>query len=135
MKLSRPAILMLIDDSLLDLKINEKIAQHTHLFDEIIPFSSAQSAINYLKDYNNDPEKLPQLILVDLQMPNIDGFGFIDKFTSLIPDSLRKNCLLAMLSSTENTNDIYKAQAHPNITQFIKKPLHINTLENLVSKI
>lgn len=135
MKLSKPATLMLIDDSLLDLKINEKIAQHTNLFDSIIPFSSAQSAIDYLEDCNNTPDKLPQLILVDLQMPNIDGFEFIDKYTTLVPDSLRRNCLLAMLSSTEDCNQIHKAESNPNITQFIKKPLHINILENLVSKI
>lgn len=135
MKLSKPATLMLIDDSLLDLKINEKIAQHTNLFDNIIPFSSAQSAIDYLEDCNNTPDRLPQLILVDLQMPNIDGFEFIDKYTTLVPDSLRKNCLLAMLSSTEDCNQIHKAESNPNITQFIKKPLYINVLENLASQI
>jgi Response regulator containing a CheY-like receiver domain and an HD-GYP domain len=135
MKISKPATLMLIDDSLLDLKINEKVAQHTNLFDNIIPFTSAQSAIDYLKNCHNIPDKLPQVILVDLQMPNIDGFGFIDEYTTLLPDALRKKCLLAMLSSTEDCNQIQRAQSHPNIIKFIKKPLLVNTLESLVTQL
>ena len=67
-------VLMLIDDSSFDLKINTRIVEYSGLLNTIIPCSSAREALIYLSENLDNPEKLPQLILLDIQMPEMDGF-------------------------------------------------------------
>jgi CheY-like chemotaxis protein len=117
---------MLIDDNIIDLKINSKIIQLSGLFDEIIQYQSAEEALNYFNHYRSEPEKLPDLILLDIQMPEMDGFEFLEKYKSF-PTPATEKSLIAMLSSTLDFGDIKKAEANSYVIKLLKKPL--STLE------
>jgi len=127
-KIERPLKVMLIDDNSIDLKINSKIILLSKLFDEIIQCQSAEEALNFFSQYKNQPEKLPHLILLDIQMPEMDGFEFLDKYKNYPPVTKEKS-LIAMLSSTLDFGDIKKAEANPYVIKLLKKPLSTLELE------
>lgn len=124
---------MLIDDNEVDLKINSKIISLSKLFDEIIQCKSGEEGLLYLGDHANDPDKLPDFILLDIQMPEMDGFEFLEYFKKL-PKPLKDKCLIAILSSTLDFGDIKKAEANPYVTKLLKKPLLPKELEELLKK-
>ena len=124
---------LLIDDNVVDLKINSKIIKLSNLFDEIITCQSGEDGLNYLSKTLNDGGKLPVLILLDIQMPDMDGFEFLELYKNL-PKPLTTKCQIAMLSSTLDFGDIKKAEASLHVIKLLRKPLFPKELENLLKK-
>ncbi|MBB5634620.1 CheY-like chemotaxis protein [Pedobacter cryoconitis] len=129
-KLERPLKVMLVDDNIIDLKINSKIIFISKLFDEIIQCQSGEEALSYFNTHSNQLDKLPNLILLDIQMPEMDGFEFLENYKRFPPE-LKENCVVAMLSSTLDFGDIRKAEANPYVIKLLKKPLYPVHLEEL----
>jgi CheY-like chemotaxis protein len=119
---------MLIDDNDIDLKINAKLISLTKLFDEIIICQSGEEALDYLNKYLQEPDKLPEFILLDIQMPEMDGFEFLEHYKRF-----PEKCPVAMLSSTLDFGDIQRAEANPYVVKLLKKPLSPNELANLLA--
>lgn len=130
---NNPKTVLLIDDNFVDLKINSKIIELSNLFDEIITCQSGEEGLEYLSKVLNNNGKLPELILLDIQMPDMDGFEFLELYRKL-PKKLADNCLIAMLSSTLDFGDIKKAEANLHVVELLKKPLFPTELENLLKK-
>jgi CheY-like chemotaxis protein len=91
--------IMIVDDSNIDLYVAEQILKSIKGASQIIAKQSAIEALQYLTANSADAEKLPQLILLDIQMPGMDGFGFLEEYKKL-PDAIVKNIRIIMLSST-----------------------------------
>jgi CheY-like chemotaxis protein len=115
-------IVMLIDDNDIDLKINEKVVGITKLFDDVVVCRSGEEALNHLKSHLANPELLPDFILLDIQMPEMNGFEFLEQYKKL-PRSFTDVCIIAMLSSTLDFSDIQRAEANPYVVKLLKKPL------------
>ena len=124
---------MLIDDNEVDLKINSKIITISKLFDEIILCKSGEEGLSYLNDHIEHEENLPDFILLDIQMPEMDGFEFLEVFKKF-PKSLKDKCLVAILSSTLDFGDIKKAEASRYVVKLLKKPLFPKELEEVLHK-
>jgi len=124
---------MLIDDNEVDLKINSKIINISKLFDEIIICHSGDEALTYLNKHIDDEQNLPDFILLDIQMPEMDGFEFLEIFKKF-PDRLKEKCLITILSSTLDFGDIKKAEANPYVIKLLKKPLFPKELEEVLNK-
>jgi CheY-like chemotaxis protein len=114
---------MLIDDSAIDLKIHSKILSIHYEGLDIITCLSAQEALLALKKHKNVPDQLPDLILLDIQMPDMDGFDFLEKFKKL-PAVIIEKCAIVMLSSTLDFGDIIRAEANRHVIKLLKKPLN-----------
>jgi CheY-like chemotaxis protein len=115
----------LIDDSAFDLFIYEKLLIKSGITDSVKTFNSAREALKYLLSQES---VLPEtIILLDLQMPDMNGFEFIEEFENL-PDLLRAKIRIFMLSSTIDTRDIEKAKASPHIIDLLPKPLEVTFL-------
>lgn len=132
-KLPKPDTVMLVDDSGFDRKIVQRTISFTKTFENILVFPGAIEALDFITDNINAPEKLPQLILLDIQMPEMDGFEFIKRFAAL-PESLRKTMRIALLSSTDDLGDAAKADANLHVIKLIKKPLHPTVLFDLLKE-
>ncbi|MHA4896150.1 response regulator [Pedobacter sp. PWIIR3] len=131
--LNKQRKVLLIDDNEVDLKINSKIITISKLFDEIVLCQSGEEGLAYLTKYLDDPEQLPDFILLDIQMPEMDGFEFLELFRKL-SKTVTEKCLVAMLSSTLDFGDIKKAEANPYVIKLLKKPLFPKELEELLKK-
>jgi len=121
---------MLIDDSAIDLKIHSKILSLHYEGLNIITCISGQEALLYLKKHKDHPHELPNLILLDIQMPDMDGFGFLDKYKKL-PAAIIDSCPVVMLSSTLDFGDIIKAEANRYVIKLLKKPLNPQELKEI----
>lgn len=129
---NRYKTVMLVDDNEVDLKINSKIISITKLFDGIISFQSGEEGLSYLTKHVNEVDQLPDFILLDIQMPEMDGFEFLEIYKGL-PAAITDKCLVAILSSTLDFGDIKRAEANPHVIRLLKKPLSPKELEEVLN--
>jgi two-component system, NarL family, nitrate/nitrite response regulator NarL len=112
--------LMLIDDSDIDLFIQQKVVEITSFALRVSAFLSPQEALDYLVKAN--PEQLPELIFLDLNMPIMDGFAVLDEMSSH-PSTILHNYKVVILTSSNSLKDKEKAKDYAFVKGFISKPL------------
>src|SRR5437762_5643958 len=95
---------LLIDDNEIDNFINKKLLLKTQFAEDIVDKTTAMAALEYLQSNSSSPENLPDVIFLDIMMPIMDGFGFLDEYDKL-PDAVKSKIRIIMLSSTESFKD------------------------------
>jgi CheY-like chemotaxis protein len=119
---------MLVDDNELDNFINKKLIESENFAGKILIHASAQSALEELKRSSSDVNSLPDVIFLDIMMPHMDGFGFLEEFNKL-PAEAKKKSKVVMLSTSESFKDLNKANQDKNVYKFLNKPLNKAVLE------
>jgi CheY-like chemotaxis protein len=113
---------LLIDDNEIDNFINKKLLLKTKFANDIVEKKSAASALDFLKSAVDDTETLPDVIFLDIMMPVMDGFDFLDEYDKLHP-IIKNKCRIIMLSSTESFKDLNRANSNKHVYKFLNKPL------------
>lgn len=126
---------MLIDDNEIDNLINQKMIEATNISEKIYMHSGAKSAIEFLKNLEKvtddfDNKILPEVIFLDIDMPLMDGFQFLDQFSDL-SESTKNYCKIVMLTSSINPQDVNKAEGYDFVKEYLNKPLTQETLKDL----
>ncbi|HEU5147876.1 MAG TPA: response regulator [Chryseosolibacter sp.] len=111
---------MLIDDSEIDLFIHRRFLELCNFSHELISYRSAESALEWLKNLNGDPA--PDLIFLDLNMPVVDGFSFLNHFNEL-PRKIRDRSRIVVLTSSSSTTDREQVFLYENVVKMITKPI------------
>jgi two-component system, NarL family, nitrate/nitrite response regulator NarL len=119
---------VLIDDSDIDLFIQRRFLEVYNFANNLIIYKSAEDALAWLKTVSL--ESTPDLIFLDLNMPEVDGFSFLKRFKDL-PESIIRGCKVVVLTSSNSAKDREQAFSYPNVIQFITKPLKQSDLEDL----
>ena len=123
-------LVMLVDDNDTDNFISKRIIEITKFAKRVEVKGSGKSALDYLKEYQNDPNNLPSVIFLDINMPIVDGFVFLyefEKFSELV----RSKCKVIILSSSDNKRDIDKIVNNNHVIKFITKPLTETALDEI----
>lgn len=94
-------------------------------------FNSSLTAIQFLEEFQNSPDKLPDLIFLDIYMPLLDGFGFIDKF-NLLSDVLKNHTKICILSTTVDDLYIHKAKLNSSIL-YSSKPITNEFFQSIIN--
>ena len=128
---------MLIDDNEIDNLINQKMIEASGITEHIYTHTGARSAIEFLKNMEKLKESgqnvLPDLIFLDIDMPLMDGFQFLDEFENLEADTKSK-CSVVMLTSSISPSDVNKSKNYEYVKKYINKPLTQENLEKLQPK-
>lgn len=115
-------LVMLVDDNDTDNFISKRIIEITGFSKRVEIKNSGKAALDYLKENERNPENLPSVIFLDINMPVVDGFVFLyefEKFSELV----RSKCKVIILSSSDNKRDIDKIVNNDHVIKFITKPL------------
>ncbi|MBC7450312.1 MAG: response regulator [Cytophagales bacterium] len=126
---------MLVDDNEIDNLINQKMIEAADICKHIFVHSGARSAIEFLKNIEKLAKGsldlyLPDLIFLDIDMPLMDGFQFLEEFEKL-SDLIKDHCHVIMLTSSLNPQDMLKAKKNKYIVKYINKPLTLDSLKKL----
>lgn len=117
--------IMVVDDSPLDLMIFERMIQATHFASSVILIETAQAALDYLRA---NPKDLPQLIFLDIDMPEMDGMRFLIEYGKL-PINSRKKCIVFLTASIYE-EDSDHALRNMYVLRYLTKPISIQALNN-----
>lgn len=121
---------LVIDDNETDRYIATRNLKKYEIADEIVAIGSAQEALDYLNSLATTPKLLPNLIFLDIRMPEIDGFEFLEKYAQMT-DAIKSNCIIMMLSTSLNPSDHEKAISNQYVNRFMNKPLDKEKLMSL----
>ncbi len=120
---------MLLDDDEMDNFIHERILNKSGLVDEVLVFSFGGDALDHLKK----KEHVIDLIIVDINMPKMNGFEFLALYEKLPPDCRAKQIVM-MLSTSSNPLDRAKADQFPSVSGYATKPLTLSMFQEMVAK-
>jgi CheY-like chemotaxis protein len=119
--------IMIVDDNPIDQMITAHVIKKMYADGEIMVMESALAALEYLQTNQSNPKAMPSLILLDLDMPEMNGFGFLNQF-STFEEAVKNACKIVVLTASEVATDIELMLADPNVSQLIAKPLSKNAL-------
>ncbi len=111
---------MLIDDNSLDNFINKKLLETNGFAEEVTSYQMATEALTFLQ--KAAVGELPDVIFLDIMMPAMDGFQFLDEFAKL-PETLHRQCKVILLSTSESFKDLNRANKNRFVRKFLNKPL------------
>ncbi len=117
---------LLIDDNYIDNFVTRRILESSNFADEIIVEQSAPDAIDSLREGTVKPD----VIFLDLRMPMMNGFEFLNEYDKLDVES-KSAVKIFMLSSSLDPVDVKRSSQNKYVSQFIHKPLTHKILEEL----
>jgi CheY-like chemotaxis protein len=119
----KPVTLWIIDDNAMDCWIAEKVIRRTNAEVQVLTFKDARQAFQQLSQtvHENKSGK-PEFILLDLVMPGMNGWEFIEHYRTLPADFLR-DCQLYLYTSSNDRNDKQRVKDIPQVQDLLVKPL------------
>ena len=113
---------MIIDDNNIDLYITKRLIIKNNFGKNVLEYTAATEALKYLQDNQDNIPMLPLIIFIDIYMPEMSGFEFLEAYDKL-PATLKKYCKVFIISSTIDENDIERSRLDKNLTAFQVKPI------------
>ncbi|MDX1315074.1 MAG: response regulator [Eudoraea sp.] len=124
----------LIDDDHIFVYGAKRLMREVDFFDDLSVFNNGQDALDHFQAPNQNTETLPSVIFLDLNMPVMNGWEFLDAFLN-IPGISSSEIAIYIMSSSVDPRDLEKIQSHPYIKNYILKPLTTEDLEKLSEEI
>ena len=121
-------LIMLVDEDEIDNIINQKIIESNNFSETVMVFQTGNDALDYLRKHTTNEELLPDLIFLDINMPIMDGFQFLEEFEKL-EDPVLEKCKIIMLSSSISPRDIDRAASNKFVKKYLNKPLNSRYLQ------
>lgn len=129
-------LILCVDDDPITLMLYKKVIRKTTFSNEIATAANGEKALQYFDDFKNtdlDTIQLPKLIFLDLNMPVMGGWEFLDAFNT--PDYEKFHHIkIIVLTSTIDPHDLEKSKTYPMVLDFLPKPITVSMLEYVSAK-
>ncbi|WP_116770858.1 response regulator [Maribacter litoralis] len=130
---TKPNIL-LVDDDELYLYLMEKTIHQLSKELVVSTFTDGEQAVEYIAECTKQNLDLPEVIFLDINMPFLDGWGFLNEFKKLKPKIIN-NINIYMVSSSMRNSDIKRASNFEELTGYVVKPVNKVQLAEIFKKI
>ncbi|APY12090.1 response regulator [Seonamhaeicola sp. S2-3] len=111
-----------------------KTLESLNLAQKIIGFSDGEEALNFFIENLNKSAELPDVVLLDINMPIMDGFQFMEEYVKIKP-KVGKIITIYMVSSSVDPVDIEKAKSISDVSDYIIKPIKPGELKSIMDSI
>ncbi|MBL7858566.1 MAG: response regulator [Cyclobacteriaceae bacterium] len=119
---SKSPVIALVDDDVIFQLTASRTIKAAHITDRILQFENGEDALGFLKTYAGNSDILPDVIFLDINMPIVDGWMFLEDY-----DGLKKNfakpIIVYMVSSSIDPRDIDRAKRNTNVKDYVVKPV------------
>lgn len=116
---------MLVDDNPMDNLVNRQLIESAGFAMKVNKYETARDTLEFLKKASAD--ELPEIIFLDIIMPGMDGFQFLEEFEKL-GEGVTKKCRVILLSTSDSFKDLNRANKNRLVKKFLNKPLTIEML-------
>jgi len=125
--------ILLIDDDEPTNFFHKLIAEETRCAEQVLAVQGGQDALDYLADIKTKKGNIswPDIIFLDINMPAMDGWEFLDKFQQIKKENGTK-VIMIMLTTSLNPDDEIRSKDIPVITGFVNKPLTVPILYDII---
>jgi CheY-like chemotaxis protein len=125
---------IVIDDNPINVLVSEHVIKKVSKNADVKSFCLAPLALQHIEEEYGKPNlNAPTLLFLDLHMPVMDGFEFLETFMKLNPD-IQKQFIIIVLSATADSLELNKARAYSCVTDCREKPLTIKVLNQLIEE-
>jgi|ADGO01.1.fsa_nt_gi Response regulator containing a CheY-like receiver domain and an HD-GYP domain len=131
---STPPIIALVDDDKIFQLTASKTILATQVTDRILQFHNGEEALNYILENLSHPDVLPDYIFLDINMPFVDGWMFLEDYEMLKP-KLPKAISIYMISSSIDPRDMKRARDNANIKDYVIKPVSVEKFRQLLQRV
>jgi CheY-like chemotaxis protein len=122
---------MLVDDDQNDNYFHSREIKKTNLAIVILTKNSGMEALEYLKSKNDTNNIQPELIFLDINMPQMNGWEFLQEYNRLDKE-LQSGKIIMMLTSSKNPDEVRRAMTFSVVSDYISKPLTKEILEDII---
>ncbi|PIF33265.1 response regulator receiver domain-containing protein [Flavobacterium sp. 9] len=121
------SLFLLIEDNLIDQLVTKQLLKKVFSIEQVSIANNGKEGIQWLNN-NKRINHQPLIILLDIQMPIMNGFEFLDEFHKLSKDT-KKGVQIYVLSSTLDADEIKLIEENEYVTDFLNKPFPIEELK------
>lgn len=129
--------ILCIDDDPITLMIYKKVISRANFSENTFTATNGKEALDFfdtIKQNCADPKTIPQLIFLDLNMPVMDGWEFLNQFETSKYNDFR-NIKIIILSSTIDPAELEKIKKHHSVIDLLPKPINNSMLDYLTNKL
>ncbi len=124
--------IILVDDDEVTNYVHESVIEDAGVTKDVLVAEDGQRALNLLQELEAKQAPSPNLIFLDINMPVMNGFEFLDAYQQM-KGQFKQPVIIVMLTSSLNPKDVSRAQA-AGATDFLDKPLTTDKLNNVLGK-
>ncbi|RPI69450.1 MAG: response regulator [Ignavibacteriae bacterium] len=115
-------LVALVDDDRIYQFTTERMLQRLGVEIGFLWFKDGEEALGYIEEHREQPDELPDVLIVDINMPYMDGWQFLDAFRA-VRATLSKNIDIYMVSSSNDDRDVKRALTTEGVCDYVEKPI------------
>lgn len=123
--------ILLVDDDRVTNMMHIRVLSRSGLVEKIDIATDGRDALDYLEALDDDAAP-PELILLDINMPRMDGFEFLEEYARL-PEHMRSGQIIIMLTTSLLESDRERAESSPWVLRFANKPIRAEDVPEMVN--
>lgn len=126
--------IILVDDDEIMVYLTKRLVAKSDRVKLSQVFGNGRDVIDFLKENCNKPDLLPEVIFLDLFMPVMDGWEFLDEYAQLKP-MLTKEIIIYIITSSVSPNDFKKAKNNKYVSDYVVKPMNKEQFSHIIKSL